>query len=172
MKANIITLSLILFLPCSCKFLYEHESECLDCVYLQNTSEKDIVVASLKQWDIDPNDNKKYVDIRNEHELYDTIFHADVSNYDIFNWINPKSIHSFYYWDCSEVGTIADTMTIFILDRNVYETHSWQSIVENKEVLVRYDIPVRFYLDNFDFKHHLTYPPNERMSEIVVRYYK
>ena len=64
-------------------------------------------------------------------------------------------------------------MSIFMFNNAVYSNNPWESLVDNDNILARYDIPIRFYLDNFDNnKHPITYPPTEEMSGIVVRYYK
>ena len=149
----------------------EGEDECLDTIYLKNISSTNIVIAALKQIDYDSIDSKKIITIRDEHSLYDTILHENSCDYN-FYLIESNSRRNFYYWDCSTINTLTDTMSVFILDNVVYTNNLWGAFMDNDNILARYDIPIRFYLDNFDNnKHPLTYPPTDEMSEIVVRYY-
>ncbi len=60
-------------------------------------------------------------------------------------------------------------LTIFFLDKFIYDNHPWQTIVDNNEILARYDILAKYYFDNFSSRNPITYPPTEYMSGTVVR---
>lgn len=171
--SNTRVLSLLcLILHLSSCISLEGEDECLDTIYLKNISSNSIVVAALKQADCSSSDNDAIISIPNGNCLYDTILHENSSDY-YFYLIESNSKRNFYHWDCSVANVLTDTMSIFMFDNAVYSNNPWESLVDNDIILARYDIPIRFYLDNFDNnKHPITYPPTDEMSGIVVRYYK
>ncbi len=101
------------------------------------------------------------------HDLYDTVMHADKNDYE-FAKIEQGQARKFFWWR-DEDDILRDTITFFILDRTVYETHDWATIVENNEVLARYDVPGFLYEKYFDNKKPMTYPPSKDMSNFVIR---
>lgn len=166
---KIILLFLSSFLFCGCPM---DPDENIDSIHIRNISDRSILVASLRQVGYKSPSSNSIITIRDEHSLYDTILHIDSCNY-FFHILEKNWSIDVYSWDGAISESLTDTMTIFIFDKNVCSTIRWEKIVEENKVLARYDIPVRFYLDNFDNNnnHPITYPPTDEMSEIVVRYY-
>ena len=165
-KISLFTIAIILLLTLTgCPETVE-----TSCIVVKNVSESGIVVAALKTRDFIPNSNK-IVTIRDNHCLYDTVL-TESNNYFFYD-IAPNTKQEIYtYFDDDYYDDdvyITDTVTLFILDEAVYNSHSWQTIVDNNEILARYDIPAKYYFDNFSRRNPITYPPTEYMSGIVVR---
>ncbi|MCM8872646.1 MAG: hypothetical protein NDJ65_05125 [Paludibacteraceae bacterium] len=132
---------------------------------MQNNDSRDIVICVLK---LDYHHAKgERSTPYSVHDLYDTVMHADKKDYE-FAKIEQGQTKKFFWWR-DEDDILRDTITFFILDRTVYETHDWATIVENNEVLARYDVPGFIYEKYFDGEKPMTYPPSKEMSDFVIR---
>lgn len=153
----------------SCIFLTScpEEFDSVGHFYIKNNSKREIVTCVLKQYD---HIGEEYPLKYSIHDLYDTIIHTDINDYE-FTAIVHNATKACFWWG-KEENIDSDTISVFILDKNTYETQTWESIVESKEFLARYDIPAKKYLDNFNFKHPLTYPPSKDIEGIIVRSYE
>jgi hypothetical protein len=64
-----------------------------------------------------------------------------------------------------EFDTNHDTISLFILDNNIVESHTWEFIKSEYKILSRYDISSQ---DFKDLKWTISYPPDARMRHIKM----
>lgn len=98
----------------------------------------------------------------------DTILHNNRDMYDI-HIVEPNGIAHVLGIHENE---LQDTFVVFFINKQVYGMFPWDAIANNNMITSRYDIPAKKYLDNFNFKHPLTYPPSKDMEGIIVRSYE
>ncbi len=94
----------------------------------------------------------------------DTILNSSSAHY-TFHIVAPQQVENV-------VGVFEeeyqDTITLFFIDRVIYDNTSWDSIANNYLINSRYDIPVKYYIDNFSFENPLPYPLEDDIGEIHI----
>ena len=86
----------------------------------------------------------------------------------IFIDIMPNSSRPSYfnqeYHDFFE-ALPADTLSIFLFDKNTVHNKAWEQIIKEYDVLARYDLSQE---DLHKLKYLVTYPPSPQMSGVKV----
>lgn len=94
----------------------------------------------------------------------DTILNSHKGMYD-FHIVAPNQVESVVGVFDDEIH---DTVTLFFIDKAIYDNCSWDSISNSNLINSRYVIPIQYYIDNYSAKNPLPYPLDNDIGDILI----
>ena len=117
-----------------------------------NMTEKDVVLL------------RDYISY-NYYPRHDTALDYNIEHWCRFNKIGKNEKFTFLRWDDMDPLSKSDTISIFILDKQVFDTISWKKICTDYLMLCRYDLSGE---DLKTLNSTIPYPPSPAMKDMKM----